>query len=197
MYLKTAFLIVGLGVASFVGTQDAKQDPKKPQDPPKAAEGAGMPLPKAAPEHAALAEDVGTWDYTMKMYMEPGKPPMIMKGTHTATLMPGGLWLMEDWKATDGSFNGHMVIGYDTFKKSYRGTWVDSWSTSPFTIDGNYNAEKKEMVCKVAGLDPMGQTSVMTETITRPTPKTRKAIFRMDIPGMGETTIMECESTRR
>ncbi len=215
MLLKSAVALVGLGFAAWVGfpvqtqqqgpptTSSASiaravpQDAKKPQDPPKAAEAAGMPVAKALPEHAALAEDVGIWDFTMKMYMEPGKPPTIMKGTHTATLMPGGLWLTEDWKATDGSFHGHLVLGYDPFKKSYRGTWVDSWSMAPHSIDGTHSAEKKEAVYKVVGTGPMGETTIMTETITRPTAKTRKAIFRMDIPGIGDTTIMECESTRR
>jgi hypothetical protein len=102
----------------------------------------GMPLPKPGPEHELLKKDVGTWDATVEMMMPPAPPS---KGTETATLGPGGLWLITDFKSEmmGAPFTGHGVTGWDPAKKKYVGTWVDSMSTSISATESTYDAASK------------------------------------------------------
>src|SRR5687768_8662814 len=88
----------------------------------------GMSMPKPGPEHAALKQDVGTWDATVEMWMEPGKPPTTSKGTEVNTMGPGGFWLLTAFKSEmmGAPFEGHGMTGYDPAKKVYVSTWVDS-----------------------------------------------------------------------
>ena len=39
------------------------------------------PFPKPTVHHLAMKDMVGTWTAVARMYMEPGKPPMVSKGT--------------------------------------------------------------------------------------------------------------------
>jgi hypothetical protein len=190
MMRRTA-VALGLVGAAFLARPESPQEAPKPQDPVKAAEAAAVPVPKPGPEHAVLAEDVGTWDFTNKMYFEPGKPPALMKGTYSTALMPGGLWMFSDWKATDGSFHGHLVLGYDARAKKYRGTWVDSWTSTPFSVEGVFDAEKRVMTSTLRGVDATGAPSELIETVEYVSAKVRKATFRMEVPGMGKVVIME------
>lgn len=196
MMRRTA-LAFGLFGALVLSRMDLPQDAPKPQDPVKAAEAAAVPVPKPGPEHALFAEDVGAWDFTNKMYFEPGKPPSVMKGVYTTSVMPGGLWTFSDWKATDGSFHGHLVLGWDARAKKYRGTWVDSWTATPFSVEGTWDAEKRVMTSSIRGVDATGNPTEMIETVEYVSPKVRKATFHMEVPEVGKIVIMESESTRR
>ena len=51
----------------------------------------------------------------------PDSEPSVSKGVEVDKLMPGGLWLMNDFEGEFGgmAFHGHGVNGYDTQKKKY------------------------------------------------------------------------------
>jgi hypothetical protein len=57
------------------------------------------PFPKPTAHHLAMKDQAGTWTAVAKMYMEPGKPPMVSKGTETNTLVAGDLWLKSILRA--------------------------------------------------------------------------------------------------
>ena len=84
-------------------------------------------MPKPTPEHERLARDVGTWDATIKSWMQgPGSEPSVPKGVEVAKMMPGGLWVLSEFhgKFGDAAFHGQGQTGYDPVKKKYIGTWV-------------------------------------------------------------------------
>jgi hypothetical protein len=138
-------LCMGLGVAGTVGVATAQDGP---------------PIPKPTEEHKLLAKDEGTWDATVKSWMSgPDSAPTISKGVEVDKLMPGGLWLLNDFDGEFGgmAFHGHGVTGYDTQKKKYIGTWVDSMTTSIMTMEGDYDADKHIMTMYGKGIDPAGK----------------------------------------
>src|SRR6266540_3427360 len=98
-------------------------------------------FPKPGPEHAMLKKWVGTWDTTMKMM------GMESKGTATYKMELGGLWLISSFEGEIGGmkFSGHGLDSYDAGKKKFVGVWVDSMSTTPMTMEGTYDKEKKTM----------------------------------------------------
>jgi hypothetical protein len=130
---------------------------------PALAQMPGMPTP--GPEHEMLKKDVGTWDATVEMYMEPGAPAAVSKGTETVTMM-GGFWQLTEFKSEmmGQPFEGRGATGFDPAKKKYVGTWVDTMTPGYYTVEGIYNAATKTMTAVMEGPDPSGQTAKTKET---------------------------------
>jgi hypothetical protein len=93
--------------------------------------GQEMPAPKPTSHHLALKRAEGTWDAVVKMFMAPGKPPMISKAVEVNALVPGGLWLTSEFKSDmlGTPFEGRGIFGYDTATQKHVGTWADSMVT--------------------------------------------------------------------
>jgi hypothetical protein len=147
---RTLACVLSIAGLAFAGTARGEEPkkPAKPVTPVVASPVAEQPAPpRPGPEHETLRKAAGVWDATVEMSEAPGKPPSISKGTETSTMIAGGLWLVTDFKADMGGqpFEGHGVAGYDSLKKKYVGTWVDSWSAALGTSEGTYDpATKKE-----------------------------------------------------
>jgi hypothetical protein len=123
------------------------------------------PPPKPGPEHELLKQDVGTWDATVELFVEPGKPPAVSKGVETTTLV-GGFWAVSDFKSQlmGQPFEGRATIGFDTAKKKYVSTWIDSMSTGFMQGESTYDPKTKTMTGWVEGPDLSGKTMKMRET---------------------------------
>jgi hypothetical protein len=80
--------------------------------------------PKPEKEHEWLKQFEGTWETTMSMNGQEGE-----KGTETAKLKHGGLWLEMDVKmGAKSEFTGSGVLGYDPKSKKFQMCWVDVMS---------------------------------------------------------------------
>ena len=119
----------------------------------------GPPTPKPTAEHKLLAKDVGTWDATSKSWTAPESQPDVSQGVEVAKLMPGGLWLQSefDGKFGDAEFHGCGQTGYDTKKKKYVGTWVDTMSTEIRVMEGDYDAATQTVTMYSKGNGPSGK----------------------------------------
>jgi hypothetical protein len=107
--------------------------------------------PKPGPEHALLKKQEGTWATTMKA------GGMEFKGSVTYKMELGGLWLAGSLESDLGGqkFYGKSLDTYDAGKKKYVGVWFDSMSTTPMTMEGSYDKDKKTltMVGQGPGMD--------------------------------------------
>jgi hypothetical protein len=115
------------------------------------------PAPKPTPEHERLAEDVGTWDATVKVSSPaPGAEPTESKGVEVVKLMPGGLWQLSEFhgKVGEMAFHGSGQTGYDSKKGKYIGTWVDSMSSEIAMMEGDYDSKTKTMTMTMKGTEP-------------------------------------------
>jgi hypothetical protein len=106
---------------------------------------------KPGPEHKLLKVREGTWDTTLKA------GDMEFKGTVTYKMELGGLWLAGSLESDLGGqkFYGKSMDTYDAAKKKYIGVWFDSMGTTPLTMEGDYDKDKKTltMVGKGPGKD--------------------------------------------
>jgi hypothetical protein len=123
------------------------------------------PMPTPGPEHEMLRKDVGTWDATVEMFMAPGAPPEVSKGTETVTMM-GGFWQLTEFKSEmmGQPFEGRGATGYDPAKKKYVGTWVDTMTPGYYTVEGTYDAATKTLTATMEGPDPSGAVAKTKET---------------------------------
>jgi uncharacterized protein DUF1579 len=115
------------------------------------------PMVRPGPEHAILKNMEGTWDAEVDM------AGMKEKGTMTTRSL-NGLWVLGDFQGSMRGmpFTGHNVMGWDTLKKKYVATWVDSISTAMSITEGTWDAATKTMTMSGEGTDmATGQTSTM------------------------------------
>lgn len=110
--------------------------------------------PQPTKEHEMLKREAGEWEAAGKFYI-PGMDAIESNGEETSRMI-GDLWLVSHYKDASG-FEGHGTLGYDTDKKKFVGTWVDTMSTSVHTMEGDYDAAKKTMTIFMTAKDQTGK----------------------------------------
>lgn len=162
-------------------------------------EGWGPPKPTKFHEHMKQLE--GTWDTTAEFVGEkPGDPPMKSKGSGTDKLIAGGLFLITDYKGDmmGTEFIGHGIMGYDTLKKKYTGSWIDSMSTAIWTSEGTCDDAGKVFTAVMEGPDPVSGKPMKMKMISEITGKdSKKMTMFMDGPDGKEMQIGKIEYTRK
>lgn len=164
---------------------------------------AAMKLGTPGPEHKMLDQFVGNWNAEVKMWMDPKAEPQVSKGTMHSTWAHGGRYVMGDYK---GEFNGMEFTGtaitaYDNADKTYKGLWIDSWSTGMTLSTGTMSADGKSMTNVMEALHPAKPDGKLVKT------KMREAIqvvskdkhimtMFMTEPGAAEVKVMEITYTR-
>jgi hypothetical protein len=120
--------------------------------------------------HKKLNVMAGTFDAKVKMWMEPGAPPMESSGKAVNEWVLGGRWLQQrfDGMMMGMPFNGIGYTGYDNIRQMYVGTWMDSMSTSYMTSSGGApDASGKTWSFSGMAMDPMsGEAVNFDEKIT-------------------------------
>ena len=155
-FSQTAPLAILL-TGACAATHDKKQD--KPQ-PPAGAPSAEMAMDefmdKPGPEQAMLRKDVGNWDASFKMWMDPKQPPMESKATYTSTMF-GDFWLQSEYKGDfmGKPFVGHDLLGYDLHRKKFIGSWCDNTSSQMMIFEGTYDPATRTLTTKSEMMDPM------------------------------------------
>lgn len=163
-----------------------------------------MAPPKPTKEHEALREDEGAWDATIQASF-PGPDGKIQdmesKGIEVNRMMPGGLWLISSFRGEFGGmpFHGHGVTGYDTVKKKYVGTWVDSFTTSLMIVEGTFDEATRTSTMFGESTDPQGNTAKAKLVEVSKDKDHRVMTMYMQAPGGGDEwqQAMQISYTRR
>lgn len=162
-----------------------------------AAQDAGYPKPTS--HHLALKRAEGTWDAVVKVYAEPGKPPMVSKAVEVNKLVPGGLWLQSEFKSDFGGmpFEGRGLFGYDTTTGKHVGTWVDSMVTSLALPTGTCKDDCRETTLFWEGPGMDGKPTTYKQVTVEKGPDQR--VMTMFTKGKDGTFVlnMEMAYTRR
>lgn len=159
----------------------------------------GQETPKPTKEHKLLREDVGTWDATVKFWADPNASPTESKATEVNRLLPGGLWLLSEFKSEMGGqpFHGRGQTGFDTVKKKYVGTWVDSMTTAPMIMEGTYDEASKTLTMTGDLESEQGKAS-FKEVVKRQGAEARSFTLYMKPGGAGDyVKIMEVDYKKR
>jgi hypothetical protein len=113
--------------------------------------------------HKALTPLVGSFTYTMKMWMAPNTTPEQSTGTTESQWILGGRFVESVVKGTSMGqpFEGRGFIGYDNEKKQYDSFWFDNMATGVMVghgqLDGATNvlSQSATMSCPVEGTKTM------------------------------------------
>ena len=159
-----------------------------------------MSPPKPGKEHEVLKTLAGEWDCTTKFAAAPGQEPTASKAKESARLIAGGLFLVYDVEGEmmGAKFTGHGTMGYDTQKKEYTGSWVDSMATGVYFIHGTYDPKTKTFTETMEGSDPAsGQPMKMKMVQEIKDNDSRVTKFMMNGPDGKEMQIGTLEYKRK
>jgi len=193
--------IAGLLATSAIRAADkpaaaAKPTPEQMAEMMKKAEAAGTP----GAAHKVLEPLVGDWTAEVKMWMEPGTPPQLSKGTSKSEWTLNGRFVQDDFNGEmmGKPFHGMGLTGYDNFKQRYTNVWVDDMSTAIMTSEGAAEDGGKvikftcKMDCPMTGEKDVPMTQIV-RILSRD-----KHVFEMHDPRQGENSkVMEITYTRK
>lgn len=141
-------------------------------------------MPSPLKEHEWLHRFVGEWETEAEMIMDPDLPPMHAKGRETARML-GGFWMISQGRSEteEMPFESVLTLGYDTQKKKYVGTWVDSMSGNLWKYEGEVNAAGTTLTLDTEGACPKnpGRLSKFKEVTEFKSPDHR--VFTSSIQG--------------
>jgi hypothetical protein len=156
MRKPATLLVFMLLVASLVIADTPKPVDKAAQQ--KAAMDAMMRAATPGDAHKKLNAMVGTFDAKIKMWMEPGAPPMESTGKAVNEWVLGGRYVQQRFDGTfmGQPFSGIGYTGYDNVRHMYTGTWMDSMSTSMMNSSGgDPDASGKVWRFSAMSMDPV------------------------------------------
>lgn len=118
----------------------------EPIPEPVAAEDTSLPNPmghltQLSPEHEAMADLVGAWRVTARVWADSTAPPNVTEGRSVRTLILGGRVLEELYTSSfmGRPFEGESLTGYDVVTGRYWGVWTDSLNTGPTITSGGWD----------------------------------------------------------
>ncbi len=166
----------------------AKGQPAKPDKPGQPGQPPAMPpeleafMSKMRPgeQHKRLDVMVGTWEGTVKFWMDSNQPPMESTGRATREWTLDGMFLIEH---VDGEtpgmppFKGLGLVGYNTIENRYESVWVENMSTYIAFMTGSYDAAKKTLTFQGDMIDPMtGKRAKQRHTLDLSDPNKEVAV---------------------
>ena len=166
-----------------------------------------MEMAKLNENHKLLASTVGTWSYTVKMWMDPNGKPTESTGTATRKSVMDGRYVSGDYtgkfkmpgmdgKIKDMDFHGMSMDGYDNVKKKFVSGWIDNMGTGIMTMDGTYDAGTKAFTYTGEYEMMPGMKEKVREVITMKD-ATHMTMEYYEDRGTGEAKTMEINYTKK
>jgi len=190
----SAFFTIPFAMAAFASSSLAQDQAASPTSSPTVATSpvaapGGEPnesemmnqmteLSKLNENHKLLTSLDGTWNYTIKFWMnpDPNAKPQESKGTAVRKSIMGGRYIVmdvtgkmqmpgPDGKMKDVTFKGMGLEGYDNIKKKFVESWVDNMGTGIESAEGTYDPGTKTFTY-TAEIEPVpGMKSTVREAI--------------------------------
>ena len=207
-YLRyfTVLAVTGTICLPVLAADDKKEKAAGGQ-PSEAEMAMMMELAKPGENHKMLEEGVGSWTYTVKMWMSPDAPPMESSGSSVARSVFGGRYVITehtgkmqmpgpDGKMQDMEFKGMATEGYDNAKKKFVSSWIDNMGTGVMYMEGSYDPGTKTLTYSGEYEMIPGTKTKVRETI-KYTDKNHRTFEFFEDRGGKEVRTMELTYTRK
>jgi hypothetical protein len=168
-----------------------------------------MELSKLNENHKLLASLDGTWNYTIKFWMnpDPNAKPQESKGTAVRkSIMDGRYIVMDvtgkmqmpgpDGKMKDVTFKGMALEGYDNVKKKFVESWVDNMGTGIESTEGTYDPGTKTFTY-TAEIEPVPGMKQQVREVVKLGDKDHMMLEWYENRGGQERKTMEINYTRK
>jgi hypothetical protein len=165
-------------------------------------------MSKLNENHKLLSSRDGSWNYTIKMWMnpDPNAKPQESKGTATRKTVMGGRYVMEDvtgkmqmpgedGKMKDMQFKGMGLEGYDNIKKKFVSSWIDSMGTGIQFSEGTYDPATKTLTY-TSEMEPVPGMKSQVREVIKIADNNHMTLEWYENQGGGEKKTMEIAYTR-
>jgi hypothetical protein len=165
-------------------------------------------MSKLNENHKLLSSLDGTWNYSIKMWMnpDPNAKPQESKGTATRKTVMGGRYVMmdvigkmqmpgEDGKMKDVQFKGMGLEGYDNMKKKFIGSWIDNMGTGIQFSEGTYDPATKTLTY-TSEMEPVPGMKSQVREVIKIADNNHMTLEWYENQGGGEKKTMEIAYTR-
>jgi len=195
--LLVVFAIVAFGTISVSAQEKKKAGEPSEEEMMKKWKEAATP----GEAHKKLDDMVGSWESESQMWMAPGQPPTVSKGTSEMKWILGGRFLQQELtgEMMGMPMNGIGLTGYDNFKKKYIGFWIDNTSTAMYAMEGILDKDGKTITFFGKTDDPVtGEKDKKVKYVTRFINKDKHVFEIHDLSLKSpNTTVVEITYTRR
>ena len=217
----SAFFTILFAMAAFASSSLAQDQAASPASSPTVATSpvAGpneadmmkqmMDLSKLNENHKLLASMDGSWNYTIKFWMnpDPNAKPEESKGTAVRKSIMDGRYVVmdvtgkmqmpgEDGKMKDVTFKGMGLEGYDNVKKKFVESWVDNMGTGIESAEGTYDPGTKTFTY-TAEIEPMPGMKQQVRELVKLGDKDHMTLEWFENQGGQEKKTMEINYTRK
>jgi hypothetical protein len=166
-----------------------------------------MEMSKLNENHKLLASLVGTWSYTVKMWMSPSAPPTESTGIAVRKSVMDGRYVSGDYsgkfkmpgadgKMKEMNFQGMSMDGYDNAKQKFVSGWVDNMGTGIMLSEGTYDPAAKTITYTSDYEMMPGMKSKVREVI-KLTDQDHQSMEYYEDRGQGETKTMEINYNKK
>jgi len=165
-------------------------------------------MSKLNENHKVLASMDGSWNYTIKFWMnpDPNAPPQQSKGTATRKSIMGGRYSVMDvsgkmqmpgegGKMKEMQFKGMGIEGYDNAKKKFVGSWIDNMGTGIQFSEGTYDPATKTFTY-TSEIEMMPGMKTPVREVIKATDKDHMTLEWYENRGGQEKKTMEINYTR-
>jgi len=167
-----------------------------------------MELSKLNDNHKLLTSLDGTWNFTIKFWMnpDPNAKPQTSSGTVVRKSIMGGRYVImdvsgkmqmpgEDGKMKDVTFKGMGVEGYDNVKQKFVASWVDNMGTGIEFSEGTYDPASKSFTY-TSEIEPMPGIKTQLREVVTLIDKDHMSLDWYENQGGQEKKTMEINYTR-
>jgi hypothetical protein len=167
-----------------------------------------MEMSKLNENHKLLGDMNGSWNYTIKMWMnpDPNAKPQESKGTATRKSAMGSRYIImdvtgkmqmpgEDGKMKDMQFKGMAVEGYDNVKQKFVSSWIDNMGTGIHLSEGTYDPASKTFTF-TSEMEMMPGMKMPVREVLKMTDKDHMMMEWYETHGGQEKKTMEIAYTR-
>lgn len=150
--------LIGLSLVLTASVATAKDKKQAKQMDEQAMMEVYQKLATPGEPHKLFASLAGSWTTTTKEWMEPGKPPTESTGSAEMKMLLNGRFLYQEYNSQmmGQPFSGIGIDGYDNLRKRYVTTWIDTWGTGIFQMEGTASADGKTITLKGQHDEPGG-----------------------------------------
>ncbi len=147
-----------LALALIASAVMAKEKKHEKQVDPQAMMEVYQKLATPGEPHKLFATLAGSWTTKTTEWMEPGKPPSESTGSVEMKMLLDGRFLQQDFSGDmmGQPYSGIGTTGYDNLRKRYVSTWIDTWGTGIFQMEGTASADGKTITLKGRHDEPGG-----------------------------------------
>jgi hypothetical protein len=219
-------LIVPVAISVIASTASAQTSPPQPSTPPTSVTSPAvsapatttaspneaemmkqmMELAKLNENHKLLADLAGSWSTSVKM-MEPGKEPIVSKGSVTYKSIMNGRYVIgdhtgsmkmpgADGKMKDFTFKGMSTDGYDNVKQKFTSAWMDNMGTGILMFEGAYDPATKTFTY-TGEMEAVPGMKTPVRSVVKVTDKNHRTFEWYENRGGQEMKTLEIDYTRK